>query len=1251
MRKQYYFLVLLVLWVSSISKAQWTALDKSSFPGSKAEVRLITDTPSETIIKVDLPGFLIKEFNSSGKVYHDISFSEEAIISETGAPQLPYIAKVLAIPDNCTVEVEVLENGHVQTFQGINVPPARESGIEGTPETPYLEEPAYYNSKSLYPTVSVKAGVPAIFRDFRIARIAIFPLRYSPEKHELSAVSSMTVRIRYIPGSGINPRTSPHHPIAPSFGKLYRSFIFNYSQVLQRDYDGMEVGEEHLLCIIPDEYVPTFQTYSDWKQKSGVRVTITKFSEIGANPNDPNIIRDHIQFAYQNWLIPPTHVLIVGDQGTAPVKFITSLGWNFVTEDFFVELEGNDYFPEVFIGRFTNENDYTLQVLTSKAMNYERDPYMEDVGWYKRATVCSNNYLASQVETKRFAAAKLMSYGYTVDTLMSDGSWSGGCSMDLSDVITTINSGIGMLNYRGEGWSDGWHANCYYFSTSDVSGLNNGKMMPFVTSIGCGVAMFNGGQCFGEQWIELGTPTAPRGACAFIGPTSNTWAAYNNEIDKGIYTGMFQESIESPGEALLRGKLQMYDVFGGDDPKVEHHFEIYCILGDPSLHIWRNVPREIMVTYPDSIATGYSQVEVNVSNITGAVRNARVTITGPNYFGLAYTDFNGMAFINVNISELTQLAITVTGPNVYPFEGIIQTIPPDENIAPLTTPFVDDLDGNNDGFINPNENCSISFTLKNWGNITSYNVSATLQIPDSIDFVDVTTSGPISFGDISMGDSVQGDPFGFFVHPECPVGYTVPFKLHIESTTNSWDYYSLQPVHGCQLNSTEYQVDDAGNMLHNHRMDPGETVNVTLKVHNEGDDTAPDIKVILQSNDPYITVLDSIGTFDTLLPDSSGRNLADPFIVKVDEDCPLQHEASYTIIFSTQNGLYPYSSSQTFIIPVAEPSHYDPTGPDEYGYYAYSTDDTLWQQAPGFDWIDITANGTLMSRPGSASDFTQTVSLPFTFKYYGNDFTQVRVSSDGWIAFGNGTQTNHENFALPNGDDINNMTAVFWDDLFSTNSGEIGKIYYLSDPSNHRFIISWVNVGHADNYSIRETFEVILNDPDFYPTVTGDGEIIIQYQGIGESGSCSVGIENAGETIGLNYVYDDNYDVTATPLRAQMSIKFTTNPATVVEIKDPANIENHIPDRYSLEQNYPNPFNPATHIRYALPEAGQASIRIYRIDGQLVKILCDDYFSAGTYEKVWDGTNNHGVKVSSGVYLYRLISGNFSQVKKMLFIR
>ena len=85
----------------------------------------------------------------------------------------------------------------------------------------------------------------------------------------------------------------------------------------------------------------------------------------------------------------------------------------------------------------------------------------------------------------------------------------------------------------------------------------------------------------------------------------------------------------------------------------------------------------------------------------------------------------------------------------------------------------------------------------------------------------------------------------------------------------------------------------------------------------------------------------------------------------------------------------------------------------------------------------------------------------------------------------------------------------------------------------------------------------------------------------------------------------------------------------------------------SLEQNYPNPFNPETRIRYAIPEPGHVTLRIYRIDGQLVKTLQNGNQSPGRYERIWDGNNEFDRKVSSGVYFYNYNPAIFYKQKNL----
>jgi hypothetical protein len=94
-----------------------------------------------------------------------------------------------------------------------------------------------------------------------------------------------------------------------------------------------------------------------------------------------------------------------------------------------------------------------------------------------------------------------------------------------------------------------------------------------------------------------------------------------------------------------------------------------------------------------------------------------------------------------------------------------------------------------------------------------------------------------------------------------------------------------------------------------------------------------------------------------------------------------------------------------------------------------------------------------------------------------------------------------------------------------------------------------------------------------------------------------------------------------------------------------------MPTSYTMEQNYPNPFNPETTIRYGIPEAGTIRLTVYNIEGRVIKHLDSGYKEAGYHKVNWDGENEYGKSVSSGVYIYRIEAGEFSNVRKMIFIK
>ncbi len=94
-----------------------------------------------------------------------------------------------------------------------------------------------------------------------------------------------------------------------------------------------------------------------------------------------------------------------------------------------------------------------------------------------------------------------------------------------------------------------------------------------------------------------------------------------------------------------------------------------------------------------------------------------------------------------------------------------------------------------------------------------------------------------------------------------------------------------------------------------------------------------------------------------------------------------------------------------------------------------------------------------------------------------------------------------------------------------------------------------------------------------------------------------------------------------------------------------------VPETYVLIQNYPNPFNPTTTIRFGLPEGQHVSIKVYSVTGQLIKTLVDDYLSEGYHQVIWDGLNEYGNKVASGIYIYEMRTKNKRLIKKMLLAK
>jgi hypothetical protein len=95
-----------------------------------------------------------------------------------------------------------------------------------------------------------------------------------------------------------------------------------------------------------------------------------------------------------------------------------------------------------------------------------------------------------------------------------------------------------------------------------------------------------------------------------------------------------------------------------------------------------------------------------------------------------------------------------------------------------------------------------------------------------------------------------------------------------------------------------------------------------------------------------------------------------------------------------------------------------------------------------------------------------------------------------------------------------------------------------------------------------------------------------------------------------------------------------------------------LPSQYNLKQNFPNPFNASTLIEFDLPQVSHVRLEIFNLVGQLVRVLTDQTLGPGYKQVIWDGKNQRGNEVASGVYFYRLrVEGKFAQAKSMVLIK
>lgn len=1104
----------------------------------------IVTEPDAVVIQYRLTGFDLSTVEEKSL----IEIAGMQLSSYLGQPQLPFTNIWLEIPGDGEVNIELLEQ-ETRFYPGLAMALYQDEELQRDPPS---------GGTNLDDFTSL--GREGWMRDLHLVPLTLQPVLL--EQDGVTVLQSAEIRISF---SG---NTAPQLiNCSRELDQLYKAFVLNHGQFyLQRD----ETVFPRLLVVSSPFYMNYIGNFIEWKRRAGFAVDYVTFDQM---PGGGNTITGD---ALDSWLTDyyaqyqPEYVVLVGDQdGTyaCPTFLIPeSGGEDYDVTDLQYSLKaGDDYLPDLMLGRLSvHDAPLQLLVITDKIVRYESQPFTglneEQEDWLESGLVVGGNYAeggvipVTPVLTSRWVCDRLRDNGYSVvDTVYYPPHISGEPM-----ISNTINNGVGVVNYRG--WADAEHWQRPSYSITDMNdNLNNGYMTPIMLSIVCNTGDFgslNHEPCFAEAFLRLGNPGNPRGGVAVLAPSDlHTRSIYNNAINAGFYRGLFNEGITTMGGNVVRAKIDLFNGFPNEqelNDYVYFYFNVYNLLGDPSLRIRTAVPLPLQVTAPDTLAVGATSLTLMVSD-EQAIPQEDLLVTlvaGANSeLQLARGRTGADGSLTLYFDRLTvegTARLTLLGNNCYPHLADLPIVIRPQYATLVSSEWREDgsagSNGNGDTNVNPGETVAWFPSLLNSGSATlpGVNLTATAANP----YLELA-SDELVFGELLPGqEATATTPLLMDVSQSVLQGWPLQLDLIISGSSFTEETRDEMVAVACR----PYFVSDSLLADLNQVIDPLEVVNLQLTIGNDGALATDELTGVLTTTSTELTVLStSPQTIGVIAVDGE---ITVTFQVEGGQDIlpglllPLQLELTATNGFQQQLALDLVNGAR---------ETGDPTGPDGHGYWAYESRDYYYQNRPDYSWIEIDSRlGGSGTRLWLDDDQSVIMPLPFTFRFYGVDFDTVTVCSNGWLSMGSTWMSDFTNWMIPPGLGPANMIMPFWDDLKPLYTPEEDSVWvpvYFRDLEDGRFVVEWSQTFNRylwDSEPLEETFQAILYDPALYPTVTGDGQMLFQYRVIHDEDAranyATVGITDHDHYHGLEVTFAQRYGPDAVMLADRTAILVTTDP-------------------------------------------------------------------------------------------------------------
>lgn len=784
---------------------------------------------------------------------------------EAGSPDLPLLRQLVSVPAGSNFRIVVRQADYQTIFLESDFPghllfPAQPSAIKtGEPPEFTLDSTVYRKDRFFGKDVASMEYL-GIARDQALARLTVSPFQYNPVTNSLRVLRSATIEIEY---------TDTDHQKEVRLRQKGRSHFFNPAAtgVLQ----GSPPATRDSISTVPGKYVivsdtmfqSSLQPFIQWKTQKGFEVVEAYLfdPQVGSTPSS---IRAYLKSLYDQATPTdpaPVYVLLAGDPELVP----TFQGQNGAhpTDMYYGEYT-NDYIPDAYVGRFSATDTAELNAQIRKTLAYERYE-LHNPSYLDRAVLIAGhdgtfaathgNGQVNYIENEYMSSAN----GFQTDSYLHPGS-----ATQKYQILQSLSDGFTIANYTAHGRSFGWENPQLFIA--DLSDLQNTGKYGLMIGNACLTNQFALPLSFGEAVMRLEN----RGATGYIGGSNNTywdedfyWAVGVTSLitafpsfqgtSEGAYDLLFHTHNQpferwytSQGQIMFAGNLSV--TLSGSH-RIPYYWEVYNLMGDPSLMPYLGEPSPIPASYIPVLPVGLPQKEV----ITEPYATVAIS-KNDSLIAAVQADENGQATLQFTpFTQTGNLLLVITAQNKQPLTDTISIIDPTGPYIISQGFSINDSLGNNNQKADYGEKLYLHQELRNFTMNPASHITATLSSQDT----NVTILDSTHVWDTIPPNSSREEKNAFVVQvsDHVPDKHNVQFELTITDTMGGlWTSHQLMLLHAPLITfrwATLEGLSSGGSNIPG----PGDTARVTATLANYGSADAWSLSSNIVSLSPQVSII------------------------------------------------------------------------------------------------------------------------------------------------------------------------------------------------------------------------------------------------------------------------------------------------------------------------------------------------------------------------------------------------------------